>query len=492
MTIKAKILLLPALTAGFLVLLLAATATLGSRNVDRLQDLEAGYAPALELNRDLEGLLGEVQRTLQDAVAAEDADALARVETLRGQFAERLGRESANPVLDPARTAQLQKDFAAYAEHARATSARMIAKDARVGPELERMSADYNALKEALRQGTEESKRQSKDAFAAMRSTQRSSLLLTLALVLACVAVLGVISFRLIRGVLGPLTTLTTAAQRIANEGDLGTTIEVQSTDELGQLASAFATMVGMLREAHRGIEGAVQKLAAAAAEIYAAAQEQEAASQTQSSGAEEVNRTMQSLLESATHIADSANGVFTNAERTKETSASTAKKISELSTQTNRMVEILEVIREIADRSDLLALNASLEGTRAGEAGRGFSLVANEMRRLSERVTASVQDVKVLVTDIRSSGASTVMATEEARKLAEGTAGSARQITLVTQQQRTATEQVSKSMMDVTSVLMQSVAANRQTKRAAEDLKAQAEQLTALMSKFRVEASRK
>src|SRR5205823_4647601 len=96
--------------------------------------------------------------------------------------------------------------------------------------------------------------------------------------------------------------------------------------------------------------------------------------------------------------------------------------------------------------------LNASIEASRAGEAGRSFSIVAAEMRRLAERVTASVQDVKSLVDDIRSYGSATVTATEEGRKLAEGTTDSARQISMVTQQQRTGTEQVTESMKDISS----------------------------------------
>ncbi|MHB8877286.1 MAG: methyl-accepting chemotaxis protein [Myxococcaceae bacterium] len=492
MSFKLKIILLPVMAALFLLVIFAVTATLGLRSSELLRRIEAEHSPAVELNHDLHGYLQDVQRKLQDAVAAEDLQALDRVGSTQEHFLAALQAARANPAFRAERLDQLEADFTTYAQHAKATSARLIAADSRVGTELATMSARYTALRGTLQKGIDDSRQERSAAFTRLRDTQQTSLQVVGVLVLACMGALGVVSIRLISQVLGPLAKLTLAAHRIASEGDLTQTIEVHSKDELGQLAGAFAKMVGLMREVHCGIEESVHKLAAAASQIYASCQEQEAASETQSSGAEEVASTMQSLLETATHIADSASGVFDNAERSKETSASTARKISELSAHTARMVEILEVIREIADRSDLLALNASLEGTRAGEAGRGFSLVANEMRRLSERVTASVGDVKALVTDIRASGASTVMMTEEARKLAEGTAASAKQITLVTQQQRTATEQVSRSLNGVAGVLMQTVAANRQTKRAAEDLKAQAERLTALSGRFRGEAAKK
>jgi methyl-accepting chemotaxis protein len=224
---------------------------------------------------------------------------------------------------------------------------------------------------------------------------------------------------------------------------------------------------------------------------MHAAAQEQEQSAHQQSAGIEQISRTMESLLGAATHVTESTTGVLTRAERTRETTARATARITELSAHASRIGEILEVIREIADRSDLLALNASLEGTRAGEAGRGFALVAGEMRKLAERVTASVHDIKSLVTDVRASVSTTVIATEESSKLADGTAESARQINLVTQQQRSSTEQAGQSMRDVASMITQSLAATQQIRALSEDLKAQADNLTGLVARFRLPTGR-
>jgi methyl-accepting chemotaxis protein len=201
-----------------------------------------------------------------------------------------------------------------------------------------------------------------------------------------------------------------------------------------------------------------------------------------------QVSGTVQSLLDSASNIADSAQGVLGNAERTKETTESSARRINELSTHTNRIAELLEVIRDIADRSDLLALNASLEATRAGEAGRGFTMVAGEMRRLAERVTASVEDVKTLLVDVRTSGTSSVQATEEGRKLAESTTESARQITLVTQRQRSATQEVSQTMSQISKVLTSSLVTMQQTRSSAELLMGQSAELERVIGRFKVD----
>ncbi|MFZ5889542.1 MAG: methyl-accepting chemotaxis protein [Myxococcota bacterium] len=272
---------------------------------------------------------------------------------------------------------------------------------------------------------------------------------------------------------------LSQAADAIAR-GDLRIVITGK-----GDLPDAFRGMLDSLRRMVRQISETSVELGSAATEIFAATQEQEAAATSQSSAMEEISRTMDSLSESAAHVSDAVQGVLSNAERTLQNTDGMVKRIGDLSALAGRIGEILDVIREIADRSDLLALNGSLEASRAGEGGHGFALVAGEMRRLAERVTASVQDVKKLVSDIRDSGSSTVMATEESKRLAEGTTEAARQITFVTQQQRSGTEQVSQSIKNIVEITGQAVSATSQTRTSAEGLKLRADRLAELVRRF-------
>jgi methyl-accepting chemotaxis protein len=278
------------------------------------------------------------------------------------------------------------------------------------------------------------------------------------------------------------LRELASGSLKVA-DGALDVSIEGE-----GELPSAFRGMLANLRDLVGQIRSTAVQLASAAAEIYSASQEQEAAASQQSAGIGEVSRTVDSLSEAAGHIAESAGAVLGDAERTRATTDQMIARIGDLNAHAGRIGELLESIREVADRSDLLALNGSLEATRAGEAGRGFALVAGEMRRLAERVTATVEDVRGLVGDIRSSGASTVMATEHSRKLAESTTDAARRISLVTQQQRTAMEQVSASVREIAEVLAQAAAATTQTRVSTEDLKAQADKLDTLLRRFQLD----
>ena len=280
------------------------------------------------------------------------------------------------------------------------------------------------------------------------------------------------------------LRDLSSAAGALA-KGDL----EIRLSGE-GDVATAFRAMIDSLGRIVRQIHETSVLLAAAATEIYAASQEQEAAAASQSTAMAEIRQTMESLFEAAAHVAESVRGVLSNAERTLETTDRMVVRIGDLTNHAGRIGEILETIRDISDRSDLLALNGALEASRAGEAGRGFGLVAAEMRRLAERVMSSVHDVRSLVGDIRASGSSTMMATEDSKKLAASTTDAARQITMVTQQQRSGTEQVLQSVREIAETLAQSVAAMAQSRASAEQLKSQADKLSSLVRAFRIETT--
>lgn len=326
------------------------------------------------------------------------------------------------------------------------------------------------------------------------------------------------------RSVSLPLTSAAESAQRAAHQGDLSQmgALPVYQSDEVGravmgleevitsmrsvataagavgegnlqvelkgrgELPDAFRGMLTQLNQVVSEMGSTSQELAAASMEILAATQEQEAASTSHSTGMREITQTMASLSESATHVADSVQAVLGNAERAYQNTERMGTRIDELTTHANRIGDILDVIREIADRTDLLALNGSLEASRAGEAGVGFSLVASEMRRLAERVTASTADIKSLVGDIRESGAATVVATEESQKLADATTQAARGIALVTQQQQSSTDQVSQHVRSVAETVQQAATATTQTRASADGLRQHSERLAEVLARFR------
>ncbi|MGE0712317.1 MAG: methyl-accepting chemotaxis protein [Planctomycetota bacterium] len=233
-------------------------------------------------------------------------------------------------------------------------------------------------------------------------------------------------------------------------------------------------------------LEATSTELAVSSRELLATMRQQEADTTEQATAVEESRRTMQGLLDASERIATTARGVHGTAERTRGSSEQTAERAHQLNKLTARISEVLETIKKISDRSDLLALNAALEGTKAGEAGRGFILVAEEMRRLAESVVKAVGDVKELVETIRDASQSSVLAAEEGLKLSDETARSADTIRFTSQQQQSATKQVTLSMGEIANLIRQTASGAGQSTRAIEELAARAARLNELVEQHR------
>jgi hypothetical protein len=245
-------------------------------------------------------------------------------------------------------------------------------------------------------------------------------------------------------------------------------------------LGVAWALSVGVSKPLH----DASRRLSILSQELVGAARGQESAGAEHAAAIEETRRTMELVLGSAQEIAQSSSMVLGNAERTVQGNRDVAQRIRELNTHAEKVAEVLATIMQVADRTDLLALNAALEGTKAGEAGRGFALVAAEMRRLAESVMESVAVIRKLMNDVRSASQSAVQAGQEGIALSEQTTRSAGDIALVTQKQRQATEEVGRSMDEMAGAVANTMANTRQTVRTAGELAELAGAISALIGR--------
>lgn len=272
---------------------------------------------------------------------------------------------------------------------------------------------------------------------------------------------------------------LAAAAQRVA-DGKLR--VDIVGS---GDLQDAFRNMLAKLAELVSQLREAAFEVASAAAEITAATHMQEQAASAQSDELREVSRAMERLSEAAVHISTEADEVLTNARHSNERADRVATELAELAGHVARIGALLQQIRDIAERSDLLALNGSLEATRAGEAGRGFTLVAAEMRRLAERVTTTVAAVRATMASVEQSNLATAQATAESRMLAERTTGAARRIVEVVETQGAETAAVSNSAREIADVVSSTASGLTQTRATADLLRDRSEQLEQLLAGF-------
>jgi len=319
------------------------------------------------------------------------------------------------------------------------------------------------------------------------------------------------------------LKDLSQLAQAIS-QGDLTHTIKTK-----GDLADAFRRMTASIVEITSSFNQMAARMDSRISEILTTAKEQEAGAAQQAAAVTEVTSTMEELAATARQISQNAESVTSSAEEASRAvtdgrkalfafvksmnSIETGNKtISDNIVGLNRHVQqirgIIDIINDIADRSDLLALNAALEGTKAGEAGKGFLLVAAEMRRLSENVFNSTAEIKQLITEVTEATNATVMANESGlRATQEGTeraaeaeqafgrivetieetSRAAKQISLATQQQHTGTDQIVSAMGEVANVSQQGLNGIRSTTQAVSELSTTAAQLRQLVSRYRL-----
>jgi methyl-accepting chemotaxis protein len=246
-------------------------------------------------------------------------------------------------------------------------------------------------------------------------------------------------------------------------------------------LAALFSRNAAARRRMLEQIASTSSRLRSTSVQMVSASSQQASAAAEHAAAVEETRRTMQSLVESASRIAATSREVQSHADQSVQGAQAVSHAIRTFATQAEKIGDISELIRSIADKSDLLALNASLEGTKAGDAGRGFSLVANEMRRLSESVLGAAREIKQLSSAIRGASESAEASVLELRTASERTSGSVRDITRITDMQREATEQVTKSMNELGHVLAETGGTIRRTEESAGALLSLADSLAQL-----------
>jgi len=274
--------------------------------------------------------------------------------------------------------------------------------------------------------------------------------------------------------VVAPIRPGVTLTIGFSDEGHSGPLSEARRSRMIfGGVAIVFFALLGWFLGGRftDPLQKTSDRLTKVSQDLLSAARAREASAAEEAAAVEETRRTMDMLLSSAQKIADSASAVLGNAERTLDGNREIADRIELLNRHAEKVAEILASIMQVADRTDLLALNAALEGTKAGEAGKGFTLVAKEMRRLAENVMDSVEGIRRLMRDVRTAGQGAVESSHDGTRFSEETTRSVREIALVTQQQRKATEQVSRSMDEMTELLNHAMADIKQTTRSAAEL---------------------
>jgi methyl-accepting chemotaxis protein len=313
------------------------------------------------------------------------------------------------------------------------------------------------------------------------------------------------------------------------SNGDLTVGLKTEKNDEMGKLILGFNDSVKNIKNMLEHVLLAVEATASAANEISSSSEQMSSGAQEQSAQTSDVadavgqmNKTIfdtAKIVTGAAGLADKASSdarkgrkkieqTKTGMEKIVAAAKETGVIINSLSRKTDQIGEITQVINDVADQTNLLALNAAIEAARAGEQGRGFAVVADEVRKLAERTSKATGEIAATIKTIqeeakradKSMGAAekaveegmvmtaeVMTVLEEILESSKGVNDAITQVAAASQEQSSAAEQITKNIEGISSVTQESAAGIQEIARAAGDLSDLTINLQQLVNKFKI-----
>lgn len=318
---------------------------------------------------------------------------------------------------------------------------------------------------------------------------------------IAGVALAFIATFLISQRMASRLGHTVSAAREIA-KGDLTGTLPAASDDEVGKLILAMSEMQQALRSAMRETTDSASSILNASKHLNDAVQQMDQSATIQSTAASAIAANVEELTVSINVVADSTSEAARLAAASDEQAGdghaaieslvsqigqvanvvrNAAEQIAQLKDESEKISNIVAVIKDIADQTNLLALNAAIEAARAGEQGRGFAVVADEVRKLSERTALSTGEIAQMVGAIQQSTGQVVAGVGQGVELADSSVAYAEQAGSAIAKLREMAQRVSEIVGDVDVALREQSAASTEVAKKIEDIATQSEEASAI-----------
>jgi methyl-accepting chemotaxis protein len=356
-------------------------------------------------------------------------------------------------------------------------------------------------LQDTLRGFTDLQKQKSRENEKAAEESYHAAQLLMLVMSGLAIAFGAFIAWFSTRSITRPMKEAVKIAQTVA-AGDLTSRIDVNTTDETGQLLQALKEMNDSLVRIVDQVRTGTETIASASSQIASGNLDLSSRTEEQASSLEETASSMEELTSAVKQNADNArqaNSLATSASDVASNGGVVVAKVVETMSGINesakKIVDIISVIDGIAFQTNILALNAAVEAARAGEQGRGFAVVASEVRNLAQRSAGAAKEIKALISDsvekvdagaklVDQAGATMHEIVESVKRVTDIMAD----ITAASNEQATGIEQVNQAITQMDDVTQQNAALVEQAAAAAQSLQDQAGSLTHAVSVFKLD----